>query len=181
MNPSNELDLAVSRWAKDNNCDRVTALREFTKTPRGQKVWTAYLSEGGTEEITMRSDANITGKHAGMLRRLNLKADKETGHGHVFDAVTSDEIGRVTKQQMMKCLEELQGDEPTGVVAGAESRHALISRVILDRFGGDNEQLAAAMSEAFDCDEQLNPLNAEHVAKVMREVTKANPELWRAQ
>lgn len=42
-----ELGLGVARYMEDNGVDFTTALREFTGTPRGAKLWEVHLGEVG--------------------------------------------------------------------------------------------------------------------------------------
>ena len=107
------------------------------------------------------------------LRRLALKANRETGHAHVHDLVTGEEVGApISRRELEACLEEMSSKG--GMVRQASEReHNSIANELIEKFPnpGDNE-LVAALTEKMEsgCD----------YSTALRDVTKT-PEgqrLW---
>jgi predicted nucleic acid-binding protein len=179
MKEFEELSLALDRWQKDEGCDRTTALREFTKTPRGQKLWDEYVKRGDTEGTVMLSSANITDKHHAMLRRLKAEADEDGKGIRILDSVTGETLGMaIPRREMQAALDALDGTGPRMLTD--LQRHKEIGRA-MECFEDDAPELAVRMAEHFDQHPELDPKDAHHLATAMREVTKADPQLWRQQ
>jgi hypothetical protein len=104
------------------------------------------------------------------LRRLTLKANRETGHVHVHDLVTGAELGLpLRKVELEKCLDELsqKQDGPVGIAIGREKMES-----ILDVSGEYDGALGLLLGGWFLDHPEVDPQSLEGQSMALREVTK---------
>ena len=101
-------------------------------------------------------------------RRVKLKANKKTGHVHVLDAVSGEELGTpIPKRHLADCLEEF---EEAGE-AGDLFRKKITTGKALSETAGLKGQLADLVAARM-VERDLT------YSEALREITAENPRLW---